>query len=103
MRQQDGCVTVAWHSKTRSNLEVSIHDKGPGVAPEIVDCIFERLTSSEEGDWASDFPFAGRLSKGTAADCGSSEAAPTERNSIFRSHSGGRNCPDSRSINRFLR
>ena len=64
MRQQDGCVTVAWHSKTRSNLEVSIHDKGPGVAPEIVDCVFEPLTSSEEGGLGLGLSICGSIVQG---------------------------------------
>jgi signal transduction histidine kinase len=49
MRRQEGCVTVAArHSKRRSNLEIIVHDNGPGVGPEIVDRIFEPLTSSKE-------------------------------------------------------
>jgi two-component system, LuxR family, sensor kinase FixL len=49
MRRQDGCVTVvAQHSRNRSNLEISVQDNGPGVAAEIVDRIFEPLTSSKE-------------------------------------------------------
>ena len=49
MRRQDGRVTVvAQHSRNRSNLEISIQDNGPGVAAEIVDRIFEPLTSSKE-------------------------------------------------------
>ena len=52
-------------------------------------------------DWASVFPFARRSSKRTVAGCGSSKAAPTERNSVCQFHSDGRNCSDSRSINRF--
>jgi two-component system, LuxR family, sensor kinase FixL len=47
--RQDGCVIVAArHCESRSNLEISVRDNGPGVAPEIVDCIFEPLTSSKE-------------------------------------------------------
>jgi signal transduction histidine kinase len=49
MRWQEGRVTVAaQHSKRRSNLEIIVHDNGPGVGPEIVDRIFEPLTSSKE-------------------------------------------------------
>jgi C4-dicarboxylate-specific signal transduction histidine kinase len=49
MRRQDGGVVVAaWHSKRHSNLEMSVRDNGPGVAPEIVDRIFAPLTSSKE-------------------------------------------------------
>jgi two-component system, LuxR family, sensor kinase FixL len=49
MRREDGCVIVAArHSKNRSNLEISVQDNGPGVGPEIVDRIFEPLTSSKE-------------------------------------------------------
>jgi two-component system, LuxR family, sensor kinase FixL len=49
MRRQDGCVTVAARcSKNCSNLEISVQDNGPGVAAEIVDRIFEPLTSSKE-------------------------------------------------------
>jgi C4-dicarboxylate-specific signal transduction histidine kinase len=49
MRRQEGCVTVAaQHSKGRSNLELIVHDNGPGVGPELVDRIFEPLTSSKE-------------------------------------------------------
>jgi two-component system, LuxR family, sensor kinase FixL len=47
--RQDGCVTVAARrSKRRFNLEMSVCDNGPGVAPGIVDRIFEPLTSSKE-------------------------------------------------------
>jgi two-component system, LuxR family, sensor kinase FixL len=49
MRRQEGCVTVAaQHSKRRSDLEIIVHDNGPGVGTEIVDRIFEPLTSSKE-------------------------------------------------------
>jgi len=49
VHRQDGCVIVAArHCKSRSNLEISVRDNGPGVAPEIVDRIFEPLTSSKE-------------------------------------------------------
>src|SRR5215471_9181242 len=93
MRRQEGCVTVAArHSKRRSNLEIIVHDNGPGVGSEIVDRIFEPLTR----DWAWVFPFARRSSKRMVADFGSSEAAPTERNSVCRSHSGDENCHDGR-------
>jgi len=48
-RQQNGCVTVAARrSKIRSNLEISVHNNGPGVDPEIVAHIFEPLVSSKE-------------------------------------------------------
>src|SRR5215468_11892770 len=41
MRRQDGHVVVAaWHSKRHSNLEMSVHDNGPGVASEFVNRIF---------------------------------------------------------------
>jgi two-component system, LuxR family, sensor kinase FixL len=46
--QQDGYVKVAaWHSKTRSNLEISVLDNGPGMDPDIIAHIFEPLTSSK--------------------------------------------------------
>jgi len=49
MRRQDGRVVVAaWHSKRHSNLEMSVHDNGPGVASEFVNRIFAPLTSSKE-------------------------------------------------------
>jgi two-component system, LuxR family, sensor kinase FixL len=49
VRRQDGRVVVAaWHSKRHPNLEMSVHDNGPGVASELVDRIFAPLTSSKE-------------------------------------------------------
>jgi signal transduction histidine kinase len=48
-RQPDGYITVAAaRSPGRSELEISVQDNGPGVAPEVVDRIFEPLTSSKE-------------------------------------------------------
>ena len=48
-RQQNGCVTVAARrSKIPSNLEISVHNNGPGMDPEIIAHIFEPLVSSKE-------------------------------------------------------
>jgi two-component system, LuxR family, sensor kinase FixL len=47
--EQNGCVTVAARrSKIRSNLEISVHNDGPGMDPEIIAHIFEPLVSSKE-------------------------------------------------------
>ena len=47
--QQNGCVTVtARRSKIRSNLEISVHNNGPRMDPEIIAHIFEPLVSSKE-------------------------------------------------------
>ena len=47
--QQNGCVTVAARrSKIRSNLEISVHNNGPGMDPEIIAHIFEPLVSAKE-------------------------------------------------------
>jgi nitrogen-specific signal transduction histidine kinase len=47
--QQNGCVIVAARrSKIRSNLEISVHNNGPRMDPEIIAHIFEPLVSSKQ-------------------------------------------------------
>jgi len=62
MGRQDGCVTIAAR-RSLSDLEISIYDNGPGMAPEIVNRIFEPLISSKERGLGLGLAICGAIAK----------------------------------------